>query len=228
MHFLVVGSTLFIYNLPVVLYGSGKARFYSYKGIMCYSGLLLAILASSQFGKDILWSLFLAGLLSVFYSVPVLPGPKWLRFREIGWLKTLDLAGVWTFATCILPIIYHKKSLMHYPIEIAQRFILIFVLCMLFDLRDLKTDSANQIETLPGKFGKKSSYLVMDCCIMLFIALGCAQFQRLMIPERLYGSIATGIFLKLVVEMLKKSTQKNIFILLGDGVMLFYAFCVLI
>jgi hypothetical protein len=111
------------------------------------------------------------GLLILFtalYTLPVLPGSK--NFRSLGGFKIFIVAMVWALATVILPLFAAKKALFpNAGIELVQRFLLISVLMLPFEIRDLNVDPP-QLHTIPQRLGiKKTKWMgvVMAGCFFL-------------------------------------------------------------
>ena len=111
---------------------------------MCYFGYLIDF-------KTLLLSLPFA-LITVLYAVPFLSGFA-KNLREISYLKIIVVAFVWTGFTVLIPLFDAGKegglSVVFYTI---QRFLLIIVLILPFDIRDLKFDAIS-LQTIPKKIG---------------------------------------------------------------------------
>jgi 4-hydroxybenzoate polyprenyltransferase len=229
VHLLVFGSTLLVYNAPRILRKPKLNQpFRRWYFVFFFIGLATA--ASGLPGLS--WPLVAGGVfIAAFtfaYSLPLLPFKNKKRLRDFGWLKILVLAGVWTSVTSLLPILCWHKHIAAYPFEILLRFIFIFALCIVFDIRDIATDHKNSIETLPYRVGLQNSYRLIDCAIALFIVLSIVQYIRYPVDSRLVAAISTGVATKMVVVYLRRSPSDRAYLLLADGMMLFYAALALI
>ncbi|MEL6918008.1 MAG: hypothetical protein AAFO99_09785 [Bacteroidota bacterium] len=89
--------------------------------------------------------------LTGFYAMPILPQAK--NLRSLGGLKIFLVALVWAGTTVLLPFIAADRQ-MHWDVwtEALQRFILILVLMIPFEIRDLAYD-APELRTLPQRYG---------------------------------------------------------------------------
>ncbi|AEK23713.1 geranylgeranylglycerol-phosphate geranylgeranyltransferase [Capnocytophaga canimorsus] len=88
-------------------------------------------------------------LLTLAYTFPILPYKSSLR-QLIG-IKTVSVALCWTLISVILPIIHTKISLnLNVYTAITQRFLLVFVLILPFDIQDIKESESGNI---PKKIG---------------------------------------------------------------------------
>ncbi|NNK10365.1 MAG: hypothetical protein HKP08_03390 [Flavobacteriaceae bacterium] len=112
-------------------------------GCAAYFGLQLA--ANTLIGVSIL------ALLVVFYTIPLFPSRK--NLRHFGIVKILIIGLVWTGATVILPVLEVRENLVwDVWIESWQRFLVILVLMVPFEIRDLGVDS-NEMMTIPQRLG---------------------------------------------------------------------------
>ena len=231
LHLLVLGSTLLVYNTPKIIrkpYGRQREN-HRYRGMYFFFLLAGLLITGAGLYRQSATVLEAAGILAVFafaYFLPVLPFKNKKRLRDFGWLKITVLATVWTTATSILPMLYWQKSMLIYPFEVLLRFVFIFTLCVVFDIRDMQADLRNNIRTLPHKMGIKNSYLLIDISLALFTGLSIVQYYRHPIAGRLAGAVITAIVTWLVVKYLEKHPSSRAYLLLADGVMLFYALLV--
>ena len=228
LHLLIFGSTLLIYNLPIIINSRNKNRFLSIRGIFFSVGFLLTITSLFLLKFNFFILVLLLGIISFGYSVPVLPFKNKKRLRDFGWLKTLVLAGVWTIVTTILPILFWQKAILNYPFEIMLRFVLIYGLCILFDLRDLEIDTNNKIYTLPKKIGIKNSYYLVDVTILVFMILSIFQYYHFHILGKLFVSLITAFVMRIVVYYLQRHPSNRAYLALADGIMFFYSFLALL
>ncbi|MCW3122875.1 MAG: hypothetical protein JWQ38_2367 [Flavipsychrobacter sp.] len=190
-------------------------------------GMFMVIGSLFFLSAEILVTCIILSLFTFTYSWPLLPFKGRKRLREYGWLKILVLTGVWTIVTSILPILYSNKHIMDYPIEVALRFIFIFTLCMIFDIRDMQTDAKSNISTLPNKVGIGNSYLLINAALLIFVLLSVVQYVRYPMPVRLAGAVLTAIATRLVVSYLDKHPSGKAYLALADGMMLLYAVLIL-
>ena len=91
-------------------------------------------------------------LLTLLYAIPLLSGFE-KNLREISHLKIVVVALVWTGFTVLLPIFDAEKPLNFEVVTYSiQRFLIIIVLILPFDIRDVKYDSIS-LQTIPQKIG---------------------------------------------------------------------------
>jgi 4-hydroxybenzoate polyprenyltransferase len=95
-----------------------------------------------------------AVLLTVLYSIPLLP-VKFLQFtRRAGVLKTILLAFTWAYVTAFLPIQKNYWLLDGTEIFIiTRRFLFMLMLCIIFDNRDKTVDKIRGLRSLATDLG---------------------------------------------------------------------------
>ncbi|GGW24023.1 hypothetical protein [Arenibacter certesii] len=105
-------------------------------------------------------------LLTFLYAIPLLPRVKSLR--SLGGLKIFVVALVWAGTTVILPVMSENLHLgWDVVIEGIQRFVLVLVLMIPFEIRDLKYDD-RALNTLPQRYGLLNSKLMGGFGALLF------------------------------------------------------------
>jgi 4-hydroxybenzoate polyprenyltransferase len=233
LHALVFGSALLVYNAQHILRrGRRPAGIYlrlrKFFFLFFFAGFALVITSLFWLTREVLIAAIILAMFTFTYSWPLLPFRNLKRLREIGWLKILVLAGVWTIVTSILPILYCHASLSDYPYEILLRLMFIFTLCIVFDIRDMRTDSENNITTLPNKVGLENSYRLINIILLLFVIISVVQFIRYPLPDRLAGAFVTAVITKMVVGYLRKYPSGKAYLGLADGLMMFYAVLILV
>lgn len=236
LHLFVFANTLLIYNIH---YGikrlpagvSDRADWSArHRGVHLWlivlsaiaSGICLLFLNSRIF----LASLFL-GVLSLAYSLPILPFIEKKRLKDFGVLKLLLLCFVWACVTTWLPTLYWGKKFENYEVEFFLRFALMMPLCIAFDIRDMRIDRENRIHTLPNVIGLANTYRLIDLSLVATVALALWQYARYPIGHRLIGAIAIALLIKVIIHYSKKYNSDRYHLLAIDGVMMLYALLII-
>ncbi|MGB6153731.1 MAG: hypothetical protein WBG48_17245 [Pricia sp.] len=119
-------------------------------GAACYHGYFLS--------TEVYLTLAVLVGLTGLYAVPVLPHTK--NLRNLGGLKIFVVALVWAGTTVILPVIAAGQPISwDVQVETIQRFLLVLILMVPFEVRDLVYDSP-QLRTLPQRFGIKGAKIM--------------------------------------------------------------------
>ena len=125
----------------------------------------------------------LLGALSILiglYALPVLPQAR--NLRSLGILKVLLVGFVWGGTTVMLPLLAARENLQwDAHIEATQRLLLVLVLMLPFEIRDLKYDKAS-LRTLPQRFGVTKTKILGSVLAAFFLGItffeGSAQYDR--------------------------------------------------
>jgi 4-hydroxybenzoate polyprenyltransferase len=233
LHLAVIGGTLLVYNLPrlfpISKPGSsivGSYRFWQY--IFLVLGVLLTGYSLIGLSEPSVKAGSCAGILALGYTMPTLRWQNKKRLRDYGILKILVLTGVWTIVTAIIPILEHGDTVAKYPFEILMRFAFVFVLCILFDIRDIQKDLNNKLITLPTRLGIRKSYLLINLSLIVFLLLSIVQHYRFAVPGRLIAAIITTVITFWVAKHLRNEGNKRLFVIMTDGMMILYAILVVL
>lgn len=117
--------------------------------LMCYYALKIE--------RNTLLIIFIFGIITFLYAVPFLPRQKLLEtssnLRNVSGLKVFLIALVWTGVTVYLPLINNNHVIdADVVIVSVQRFLLVIMLMLPFEIRDLQFDSL-KLSTIPQKLG---------------------------------------------------------------------------
>ncbi len=154
-----------IYNDRSAWYLKHKKYIYTRQIIYTLIGIYIAffkckifdLLASSNI---LYWVLILVTLFFCsFYYLPTILSKKKNIIRTSGYLKSISIAWVWAIATCVIPIwLLGKFNLMVANIpfwfHFIQLFLFIFILAVLFDVKDINRDKQELVNTIAVKMGK--------------------------------------------------------------------------
>ena len=237
LHIFIFGSTLVIYNAHYLFKKmipgisdrydwTQQHKYWHY--ITGISGLILCIITFFQLSWSIRSACVVLCILSIGYSFPIFPVRNNKRLRDVGWVKILLLCSVWTIVTAVLPMLFYHKNQALYPVEIAIRFVLLFILCIMFDIRDMQTDLEGAVYTLPNRIGEQRSYTLIYYNLLLFILLSLIQFLCYHILWRFLGEVATTLFAYWVIGYTRRHSSDRAYLGLADGIMLAYAILVCI
>lgn len=108
-------------------------------------------------------------LLTVLYTIPFIPNKS--NLRNWSGIKIYLVALAWVAVTVWLPVINA-----HYPIDSLvilkslQRFILVFVLMLIFEIVDLQFDGL-YLKTIPQQLGEKKTKILAYLLLVVFILL---------------------------------------------------------
>lgn len=220
LHALVVGATLIEYNIHHLVNAAHRKPANWIAGIL---GVILCVIALPGLNFRVLAGAVVLGACSLAYSTPLLPFRFKQRLKDYGLIKIHVLTGVWVAVTTVLPALYHDIPLERYWLELIIRALLIFPLCIAFDIRDIETDTRFEIHTLPVVIGLRNAYRAVDVTLLaywLWALIRCVYRQD---PKEMIVYSLSGIAALLAIYYAKRNPASPIaYLLLIDGVMLVY------
>ncbi len=231
LHMVVFGSTLIVYSLSRLIPNPyGKPRLAKpHKGwhyFFLFSGLIILALGIPALPFMALVVCGISGALAFAYFLPALPFGNKRRLRDYGMVKITVLTAVWAVATAVLPMIYWGANIAEYPFEILLRYVFVFALCILFDIRDMQADINNNIATLPNKVGIAYAFNLVHMSLLFFFTLSVMQYVWHPSAGRLTAAALTAVITAAVALFVKRNPGHKAFVAMTDGMMLLYAILV--
>tara|TARA_Y100001001_G_scaffold48165_1_gene44067 strand:+ start:2687 stop:3511 length:825 start_codon:yes stop_codon:yes gene_type:complete len=108
-----------------------------------------------QLNRDIWIATAILGVLSALYAVPLLPSAN--NLRNLAGLKIYIVAFVWAGFSVLLPVLDAGIELhWDFAVTFIQRMLLVLVLILPFEIRDLQWDDKS-LRTLPQVLGIKNT-----------------------------------------------------------------------
>ncbi|MEO5776297.1 MAG: hypothetical protein ABIQ27_05295 [Flavobacterium sp.] len=114
-------------------------------------------------------------ILTMLYTLPFFPNRK--NARNWAGVKIYIVALCWVGVTLFLPVINAGIPIGSEVLLVAvQRFILIFVLILIFEIIDLQVDDPN-LKTVPQQIGVEKTKIVGSILLFVFMLLGFFQIE---------------------------------------------------
>lgn len=129
---------------------------------------------------------------------------------------------MWTLVTVWFPVNEAPYNTTLFSFIFIKRFIFMFVLCMVFDIRDRQVDHSQSINTLAVVLGVKKAYSLTYVFLILFVLISFLEnifFNAGYLIAFLISSIATAA----VIEYSKKNNSDVTCLFLVDGMMILQA-----
>lgn len=231
----VFGATLVQYNLHYFFKTTAVANSlrlaWSQKNkgthkILIMAGVALIVYSLFSFHLRHLIILVAFGVIAFFYSFPLLPFTK-RRIKDYGLLKILTLALLWTLVTVWFPADKINFTDLSFQLVFVRRFIFIFIMCLVFDIRDTETDRKEKIATLPVKLGIKRSYSLCYFLLFLFTLLSIIHFIYSDDFMQLLAMIISAAATLITIQYSKKNNSDMVYLAFIDGMMLLQALLVI-
>ncbi len=160
--------------------------------------LLLFIVFFTGFNRNSLLTLFPFALMTFFYVIPIFKIKNLeFSFRNFPAVKIFSIAFAWAGITVLFPL---NEANVNFSFDVfldfIQRFALLIVITLPFDIRDLKSDPEN-LKTLPQVLGVKASKFIGVFLLVFTVGLEFLKnvFVENNLIELLIISFIIGLFL---------------------------------
>ncbi|QMU65761.1 MAG: hypothetical protein GKR88_16765 [Flavobacteriaceae bacterium] len=164
---------------------------------MCFYGCFLPI--------RILLFILPLGILTILYAIPFLSGFQ-KSLRGIRHLKIMVIAFVWASMTVLLPL-YHENDTIegnrsNIILYTIQRFLILVVLTLPFDIRDMKYDQLS-LQTIPQKTG-----IAQAKRIGLALLLFAISIEFIIAPDSTVKNIFMLFFFSATVVLMRATENQ--------------------
>jgi len=233
----VFGATLVQYNLHYLAKKSAlpdsmrfqwsKKNRVTHQALAC-TGLILIIAGLFTFQLRHFIFLLLLGVITLSYSQPVMPFATKKRLKDFGILKIITITLLWTLVTVWFPVSQAYYTDVSFLLIFLRRFIFIFVLCLVFDIRDTEIDSRENRRTIPVVTGIKKAYIVCYILLVVFVLLSLIQFVKIPDIGQVNAMLISAAATFAMIEYTKKNKSDIAYLAGIDGMMLLQALLVII
>lgn len=155
---------------------------------------IIYLLFFTSFNVKSLIIVFPFALMTFFYVIPILKfGSLEVSFRNFPGIKIFSIAIAWAGITVLFPLFEEGLNFdIHVFIEFVQRILILIVITLPFDIRDVTSDSEN-LKTLPQVLGVKNTKIIGTIFLVFFILLEFFQKTNSVITVLIV--IVAGFFL---------------------------------
>lgn len=160
-------------------------------------------------------------LFTILYSSPKIRFEKFSFFKRFGTAKTLYLAIVWTLVTVSLPLsIIESDTANSGILFFVNRFLLIYAICILFDLKDKEYDIQRGIKSIITILDEKKIELLFFICLILFFISSLVLYIFRDSGLMVLTLIAPGTLLIFLFQKSKETKSDYWFSFFLDGIMI--------
>ena len=160
-------------------------------------------------------------LFTVLYSSPKIKFEKFTFFKRFGTAKTIYLAAIWTLVTVSLPLSAMDINTGNAGmLFFANRFFLIYAICILFDLKDKEYDMQRGIKSIITILDEKKIELLFFICLILFFISSLVFYIFRNSGSVVLTLIAPGSLLLFLFQRSKETKSDYWFSFVLDGVMM--------
>lgn len=141
--------------------------------------------------------------LTILYAVPFLSGFD-KTLREVSYLKIIVVAIVWSGFTVLLPAVDTEKEItLNIVFLMLQRFLIVVVLILPFDIRDVKYDAIS-LQTIPRKIGVEKTKR-LGLILMVFSLL----LEYLLNPSSIVKTPFMIFFFLVILFLMRAKTNQS-------------------
>ena len=174
-----------------------------HKWIQRFSFLSFAIAAYFflQLRQSIWLAIVVLASIAVLYAIPFLPKLK--NLRSVGGLKTFLVALVWVGCTIYLPLKDNHLVLgWNQYMLFGERFILVLILLLPFEIRDVKVDDP-MLRTIPQRIGVSKTKILGYLMILFYFLISFLK------DELAAKAIISKLLISIVLIIVLKRTKGN-------------------
>lgn len=164
--------------------------------------------------------LAIIAVIAILYSFPLLPFKKKKRLKDFGLLKIVTLAYVWALITVWFPVVTLTGITKEIEIVFIQRFVFVFILCLIFDIRDVRNDGREGIRTIPVSLGRKKSYWLANLLLVLFLGISFLHFRISGQFMQFNAMIVSALVTYFVIDHSKRKRSDFFYLSAVDGMMM--------
>jgi 4-hydroxybenzoate polyprenyltransferase len=229
--FVFFGS-LCSYNFHMYLtpsiYGGSYKTIWSIRNKKLHLALyLIGLIGAAYFVWHIIhyWEWLMAtAFITFMYSAPKVPLKPLQQLKHIAIGKTIYLTLVWAHSTVILPLVVTdvKWELPHL-LFLANRFLLIYNICIVFDYRDREEDKKEGIRSFITTFNVGAIDFLFWFCEVLFLATTVCLYITGFSFTNCLALFIPGLILALLYGYSKKTASDYLYLFVLDGLMMFSA-----
>ena len=176
-------------NTPKSIWGS--------LGIETWTAWVICGYCFLHLAKPIQYILALSGVVAIIYSIPFVHWHgRWLRLRDVSYLKIMLIVFIWTLVTVVLPYL-NSLQVMVYKGQLillfAERLLFYLAIALPFDMRDYTTDTQHGLSTLATYLGQKQT-LKLSLLALISSALVAIYHYFYAYPQHQLGASVLLIY----------------------------------
>ncbi len=236
---LIFFATLFIYNtsrLTIAIHPDEKKNLTGLTVLGRKQHLSLAafsLFASFIFLTQLDVPQLLIFSLTAFFSIAYMM-PFKIRNKRIPGLrnnlifKNILLSIIWSLATCLLPLSDASGQIFSEPIiwMLVRRFLFIYALTTIFDLKDLEADKKEGIRTIARIAGITGTRIISLLALCLFVIL-IFMDPNFTIYAYKTALLTSAFITALIIVKAQPKENRSIFVFVVDGAMAIQALLVI-
>lgn len=197
--FLVFLSTFLIYNISR---SAAKPMTRPLTWLMVALLVAAIILVAIAFWArwQVIVMLIPLAILSLLYTFPIVPfNNQRVTLRAIPYVKIFLITLVWSLVTVLLPVVRMQHVMdVHVWLIFIERMIFVFVLALMFDIRDMEHDQRSGLKTIPLWLGEERSKKLCRGLLLLFLLITVLHYSKdmlVILPAMTISAGGAGVLL---------------------------------
>lgn len=187
--------------------------------------LLISLIGTLSFFinlyRDAQIMVIVLAVITAFYGFINIPFTNGKKLRHFGLLKTLFVGLVWSVTTVLVPLASKHIDTEMLVFLIVRRFIFVAALTMVFEVKDMESDKAAKLRTLPMVLGVSGTKILAQVLLLVLIAINVVQYIAFYFP--FWGMMAVNLsllFSIVAIQPVKEDLSDKYYYFVLDGMML--------
>ena len=214
----VVGYSFIKYGVEAEKYWLVSKKYYRYIrffSVLCFLGSIFFFV---QLKPSVWYVVAVLGLLTLLYAIPFLG--RFKNLRNVGGFKIFMVSLIWSGFTVMLPVLEANLSFdWDIGVVAIQRFVLVFVLILPFDVRDMEKD-APSLQTIPQRLGIQKTILLGIALALLVLAMTFLK-DNLSLREISMNVVLVAVLIQILLQV-KRNNSKYFAAFWVEGIPIFW------
>ena len=200
----VVGYSFIKYGVEAEKYWLVSKKYYRYIrffSVLCFLGSVFFLV---QLKSAVWYGVAVLGLLTLLYAIPFLG--RFKNLRNVGGFKIFMVSLIWSGFTVMLPVLEANLSFdWDIGVVAIQRFVLVFVLILPFDVRDMEKD-APSLQTIPQRLGIQKTILLGIALSLLVLAMTFLK-DNLSLREISMNVVLVAVLIQILLQVKRNDSK---------------------
>lgn len=160
-------------------------------------------------------------LLTLLYTLPLMPFSFTKKLQKAGFLKTTLLALTWAYVTAILPAApFLPGQCIPVAVLFCSRFFFMLLLCIIFDMRDISVDKMNGLHSLATDVPEKKMNIIIHVVFIFYLITGLIVRNYFHAGAQMVSFLIITFVIWIVYRLSLKPQGYYFYYFLVDGLML--------
>lgn len=200
----VVGYSFIKYGVEAEKYWLVSKKYYRYIrffSVLCFLGSIFFLV---QLKPAVWYGVAVLSFLTLLYAIPFLG--RFKNLRNVGGFKIFMVSLIWSGFTVMLPVLEANLSFdWDIGVVAIQRFVMVFVLILPFDVRDMEKDTPS-LQTIPQRLGVQKTIWLGIALSLLVMALTFLK-DNLSLREILMNVVLMAMLIKILVQVKRNDSK---------------------